>query len=943
MSPKHKFDINRLKGRLAALRDRLMNHNVPPKLLFVIMGIISTVWFLVRVIPKPARAAYPCMRVAAPFMSGLVVYLLTVAGLTVIAGKMRRRLHVRWISTVLLIFGVLITAAVTPSSTVLKPVADIKFKTGPDDGPNQPFGTAVGAIPGRVVWAWDTLAVNRNCTTYHFNRENYNQDVIGKMFRASVTRLSGKSNVRRSWDTMFRDFNKRKFGTARGYIRGEKIFIKINQTSGRGRLTNAVRAKGDYHYPAQKSGKMKGPNLGTCETAPYIVLEILRQLINEVGIDQSDIAVGDPQNPTFAHNYDTWVAEFPEVIYTDRTFGTYGRTLIHPTQNDLLFYSDKYQTDKLYDIIQDADYIINVANLKPHTGTGITLTAKNHFGSQSRAGAYHLHYSHICQLEGKAPTNPGYHKYRVLVDLMGSKYLGRNTVLYVVDGIYAGGSNEGGPPVKYYMTPFNGNWSSSIFVSQDQVALESVCYDFLRTEWNGTYSHDPSNNSLEDWPNINGVDDYLHQAADRANWPKGITYDPDNSGRPIPSLGIHEHWNNPVNKQYSRNLGKQYGIELVSIPEYIVGSDAPKMAVEQIGMINCQENFLRRPENQKNEEKKSDASLSEELGMEGKIKISSVIKRSIKEQTGPMKFIAAVLDDNNGKYFLTDAGIYNEKIVRITFEGQAASEIKARTFAYDLSEEGPGFWFATPNGAIEALLPDETRILIRNLYDVTNSQISDNNVFSVATGVNQLRWFGTEKGISALYGNQWLRPNYEKIYPTGIFKNHPITTMATTIHGDSLYAGTLGGGVVRVFKDNVDGISGASGYVKWGPIKLPSDSIYSILITRDGTQWYGTDKGAARHTGNYSLENWTIYDTENGLVNNFVQAIAAEPYSNRIWFGTKGGISVFDATNWASMTTDDGLISNNILFLMIDKNGVVYIGTDNGLMIYNFGVLTCYN
>ncbi len=194
--------------------------------------------------------------------------------------------------------------------------------------------------------------------------------------------------------------------------------------------------------------------------------------------------MGDPQNPTFAHNYDTWVAEFPEVIYTDRTFGTYGRTLIHPTQNDLLFYSDKYQTDKLYDIIQDADYIINVANLKPHTGTGITLTAKNHFGSQSRAGAYHLHYSHICQLEGKAPTNPGYHKYRVLVDLMGSKYLGRNTVLYVVDGIYAGGANEGGPPVKYYMTPFNGNWSSSIFVSQDQVALESVCYDFL--EPNGT-------------------------------------------------------------------------------------------------------------------------------------------------------------------------------------------------------------------------------------------------------------------------------------------------------------------------------------------------------------------------------------------------------------------------------------------------------------------------
>ena len=100
---------------------------------------------------------------------------------------------------------------------------------------------------------------------------------------------------------------------------------------------------------------------------------------------------------------------------------------------------------------------------------------------------------------------------------------------------------------------------------------------FSGTEWNGTYSHDPSNNHLENWPNINGVDDYLHQAADSANWPKGIIYDPDNSGKPISSLGVHEHWNNPVNKQYSRNLGKSYGIELISIPANITGPNAPKM------------------------------------------------------------------------------------------------------------------------------------------------------------------------------------------------------------------------------------------------------------------------------------------------------------------------------------------------------------------------------
>ena len=44
-----------------------------------------------------------------------------------------------------------------------------------------------------------------------------------------------------------------------------------------------------------------------------------------------------------------------------------------------------------------------------------------------------------------------------------------------------------------------------------------------------------------------------------------MIYDPDNSGAPIPSLGVHEHWDNPVNKNYSGNLGKKEGIELVKV------------------------------------------------------------------------------------------------------------------------------------------------------------------------------------------------------------------------------------------------------------------------------------------------------------------------------------------------------------------------------------------
>ncbi len=284
----------------------------------------------------------------------------------------------------------------------------------------------------------------------------------------------------------------------------------------------------------------------------------------------------------FGHNYSIWHAEFPDIIYVDRFSEKFGRTLIKTTEKDLVFYSDKKLSDKLYDVIERADYMINVASLKPHGSAGISLTAKNHFGSQGRPSASHLHYSLIAPTwetfprEAGNPSNGGYKKYRVLVDLMGSRYLGQNTMLFVVDGLFGGGADETKGPVKYFMAPFNNDWSSSIFMSQDQVALESVCYDFLRTEWDGIHKHDPANNVFEAGPSMFGVDDYLHQAADSKNWPEGIIYDPDNSGKPLASLGVHEHWNNAVDKQYSGNLGLTDGITLVSIPEKLVKGRARK-------------------------------------------------------------------------------------------------------------------------------------------------------------------------------------------------------------------------------------------------------------------------------------------------------------------------------------------------------------------------------
>ncbi len=684
MIANNKFDILRLKGKLGEIRDRMSDHKLPSKATFYLLGIISTIWFLIRVIPKPSRATYPCMRVAAPFMSGFVVYLLSLGGITIALRKAKQSIvRAKYIAAGSFVVVALAGISFTLVHGSQEASALSVLSTGPDDGPNQPIGEAVGIHPGRVIWAWDPKATDEHSTGRYYNPEYNNQKVISKMFSESVKNLAGESSIAASWDAIFKSFNSRRHSVEKGYAPGEKIFIKINQTSGRGSLRVENRREGNYDIP-EFSGRRNRSSRGICQTTPYVALALLRHLVNECGIAQSDIAIGDPQNPTFGHNYKAWAAEFPDVVYTDRTFGTHGRTLIHPTKEDLIYYSDKTQTDKLFDIIENADYMINLANLKPHSCAGITLTAKNHFGSQSRTMARHLHYSHVTPVIRGFTTNSGYKKYRVMVDLMGSKYLGQNTLLFVIDGLYGGGSSEGGAPVKYFMPPFNNDWSNSIFISEDQVALESVCYDFLRTEWNGTYTHDPSNSRFESMPNVNGVDDYLHQAADKSHWPEGITYDPDNSGLPIPSLGSHEHWNDPERKQYSRNLGKSNGIELISIPSKITGPRAARMASKQKNKktvskdpsIPVMASSADHPETGEN-------SMPKKLDHYGS-KFESVSILPITRGLSGKSFYAGIVDADNEKWFLTDKGIvmFKDAHFRIVNYNSKIPTENLKSFAY---------------------------------------------------------------------------------------------------------------------------------------------------------------------------------------------------------------------------------------------------------------------
>src|SRR4030043_211815 len=64
-----------------------------PVLLLPITGLLALLWFLIRVIPKPSRAAYPCQRMAFPIASGFVIWAAALIGSTIVYRRARHLLH----------------------------------------------------------------------------------------------------------------------------------------------------------------------------------------------------------------------------------------------------------------------------------------------------------------------------------------------------------------------------------------------------------------------------------------------------------------------------------------------------------------------------------------------------------------------------------------------------------------------------------------------------------------------------------------------------------------------------------------------------------------------------------------------------------------------------------------------------------------------------------
>ena len=377
-------------------------------------------------------------------------------------------------------------------------------------GPNEPLGEGRGIHPGRVAWVHAPGIAKWDGKTGLWVEDRWNdQQKADQMIPDAVMQLTGESTVKKAWQALFKHFNRTHGRGNRSYRKGETIAVKLN-------MNNAIT----HHDTIELN------------SSPFITLALVRSLVCDGGVRQQDIVLCEPSRAITDSIYNKVHHEFPLVRMIDNIGGD-GREKCEYYPERIVYSVDNGKMARgLAKCIVDADYLINSALLKTHSGPGVTLTTKNWYGATD----INLLWRQNAHNNVSQDKRNGKPQYKTFVDWMAHKDMGQKALLFLIDGTYGSRDVNGAPNPKWMKEPFNGDWACSIIVSQDEVACDAVAMDIIINEW-------------PEFGSLNYCDEYLREAASLPNAPSGTIYKQE--GKPVDKpLGLFEHWNK--NHQYTK-------------------------------------------------------------------------------------------------------------------------------------------------------------------------------------------------------------------------------------------------------------------------------------------------------------------------------------------------------------------------------------------------------
>jgi len=232
-----------------------------------------------------------------------------------------------------------------------------------------------------------------------------------------------------------------------------------------------------------------------------------------------------------------------------------------------------------------------------------------------------------------------------------------------------------------------------------------------------------------------------------------------------------------------------------------------------------------------------------------------------------------------------------------------------------------GFWAVTSGGLVRWNLGTGEYVKY-----TTSQGLNDNWFQSGTRDLSGKFWFGSlYGGIMSYDGQNWGLITedqgipYNEIVATDVDPDNRVWFSFGAAFGNGI---GIKEGIDWIFITKTHGLN--HGYIN------------AIQTDNDGA-WVGSRRGINRIENDSVISGYSIDD---GLVSDMVYALTKD-HEGSLWIGTDEGISLFNGTVFKNYTMADGLPSDKVLSLVTDSNGTVWAGTDSGLAYFDGEKFQC--
>jgi len=255
-----------------------------------------------------------------------------------------------------------------------------------------------------------------------------------------------------------------------------------------------------------------------------------------------------------------------------------------------------------------------------------------------------------------------------------------------------------------------------------------------------------------------------------------------------------------------------------------------------------------------------------------------------------------------------------------------------------------GIWMGSPFGLIFFSF-DSEQFKKYSHEEKDTSTISENFVTDIIQYDENNLWVSTKCGLN-LFNLKTKR--FKRIYPNSKDLNHSSNIISSLYMGydNNLWIGTTGGGLLKY--KHIHGKKPHFQVLKNDPyndISLGYDFILSLYEDLSHNLWIGTD-GKGLDKLDLKPKNFYLYRSSNSensiqLSSNIIGAVF--PANDSIlWIGTwENGLNILNRNSGQVLTFNDKgppgkrITGNNIHAIIRDSRGYIWIGTKNGITIYD--------